>query len=130
MEREPNEKKEITIAHIIITLAVLCSAELLGGVIISLLVIIFSLTLLLIYYFFMRAIKLLYIPKFDIIIAFSSFLFWVAALFLSEYWSNISGWDRLIYLFYPVVAGIFLICIVVMNIVVYIIKKVQEKKQT
>jgi len=121
-------KEYITITHIAVILAVLGSSEPFDRADISPWVMIISLGLLLICYFIFRAIKLKYIPNFDILIAFCDILIWLALLYTADYWSNITGWDSLIYVVYPFITGIFFICLLVMNLVVYIIKWVQAKK--
>ena len=121
-------KKNITIAHIAITLAVLGSSEPFNNIDVSPWVMIFGLGLLLVCYFVFRVIELIYIPKFHIGIACCSVLFWVAALCTCDFWSNIGGWNRLIYVIYPCFAVIFFLCLLLMNLVVFVIRWVQTKK--
>lgn len=116
-------KKHIVIAHVAIILAVLGASEPFDDGDFSPWVMLIALGALLICYFIFRARKVEYIPKLHIFIAFGTVLLWIAALFTCEYWTNINGWDRLVYLFYPFISGIFLVCLLVMNLGVFIVKK-------
>ncbi|MDR2570266.1 MAG: hypothetical protein LBD23_08215 [Oscillospiraceae bacterium] len=119
-------KKYIVITHIIIIAAILGSSEPFNSIEYSPWIMIVSLSLFLIYYIISCIIKLTYVSKFDILITLFVLIFWVAALFTAEYWTNITGWDGLVYLIYPFIAGIFFICLLVINLLVFVIKRVKK----
>lgn len=121
-------KKYVIIAHVGIILTVLGTSEPFDSAIFALWVMIIGLGLFLTYYFIFNLIKLKYIPIFDILIAFFNILIWIVLLATCYYWSNITGWDGIVYVIYPFIIGIFFICLLIMNLVVYIIKLVQRKK--
>ena len=120
-------KKQTIITHIIIISAVLGSSEPFDRADISPWVMIVGLALLLVYYFVNKIAKQSYIPKFDILAAFLNILVWVIFALTVDYWSNVTGWDRFIYIVYPPIAGIFFICLLVLNLIVYAIKRIRAK---
>ena len=115
------------IAQIAIILAVLGSSEPFDRIDISSWVMVICLGLLLVFYFLVCTVKLKYIPRFDFLIALCSAMIWVVLLFTVDYWSNITGWDRLIYAIYPLITGIFIVCLLVMNIIIHVIKSIRRK---
>ena len=121
------KSKYIIITHVAIILAVLGCAELFGKADASLWVMMISLGLLLICYFMFRAAQLKYIPMFDVFIALCNVLLWFVLGITSEYWSNITGWDGLVHVIYPIYSVIFAICLLVMNLFVLVIKWVKSK---
>lgn len=116
-----------TLMHIVIILAALGSSEPFDRVDISPWVMIIGLGVLLIYHLLYHVRKLSYIPKFDLFIAFFHALFWIAVMPTVQRWSNITGLNLLIYAVYPFMAGAFFVCLLVLNLIVYIIKRVQAR---
>lgn len=118
--------KYIIIAHVAMILAVLISSELFDSVEISSWIMVISLGLLTIYYIVFHVVKLKYIPKSDMLIALCDIAIWLALLATFVHWSNLSGFDRLIYVVYPILAGIFFICLLILNFIVFLVKQVRE----
>lgn len=116
-------RKFIATMHIVIFLAVLASIKLdiVGVSPAVILCCLALLALMLIYYIILYAIKLTYIPKFDLYVALCLILVWVFLLFTSPYWSNLDGWAIFIHYACPLTMVLFFLCLIIINLIVYLI---------
>ena len=83
---------------------------------------------LLIHYIASCAIKLKYIPQFNVFMAFCSVAIWIAIMFTAHAWTRLTGWGPLVYLFFGFFALVFLVCLLFMNLVVFVIKWFKSKR--
>lgn len=94
----------------------------------ALFIIIIGLGVLLICYIVSRAIKLRYIPKFDVLIAFCCVVIWIALFYTTPAWSRLTHWGPIVYIIFGFVALVFLVCLLFTNLVVFIIKLFKSKR--
>jgi len=124
------KKAPVLIAHLTIILAVLLSSEPFNRTDISLPIMLLCLGFLLIFYNIFCTLKLEYVPIFHILVALISFVLWVVLMYTANLWSNLRSWNRLIYIVYPFYSGIFLLCLPVMNFIVFLIRKSKKSVST
>lgn len=126
-----HHKRSIIIAHIALILAVLGSSEPFNKVYVSSWVILVGFAAMLVLYFIFRTMKLKYVPLVHLLVALGDIAVWVILAYTAGYWSNITGWDGLVYLIYPFLAAFFFILLLIMNLVVCVVKwNKAERKRT
>lgn len=108
--------------HASIILACVILLEWKFGYTTALFIILIGLGGLLICYIVSCAIKLRYIHWLDVLMAFCCIAIWIAILFTVDAWSRLSGQDALVYLFFGFFALVFLVCLLIINLVVFIIR--------